>query len=135
PRDLEASLSILGEHGSVILGGHAVNRIDCWQFDVAQPEDDAIRAQASEDVPNVYGNGHADYLADVVDAILTHRRAAVEGEEGRKNVEILTAMYESAARGGAAVRPGDDVIVSRIGRSPDDTGPPRRRARRGRDER
>ena len=84
PRDLEASLSLLGEHGSVILGGNAVNRIDCWQFEIPEPEDDAIRAQASEDVPNVYGHGHTDYLAGVVQSILTHRRASVDGEEGRK---------------------------------------------------
>ena len=123
PRDLEASLSLLGEHGSVILGGNAVNRVDCWQFDVDEPEDAAVRAQASEDVPDVYGNGHAAYLAAVVEAIRTHRRAAVDGEEGRKNVEILTAMYESAARGGAAVRPGDDVVQARIGRAPEDADP------------
>jgi predicted dehydrogenase len=122
PRDLEASLSLLGEHGTVILGGNAVNRIDCWQFDVPEPEDDAVRAEASEEIPNVYGHGHTDYLAGVVRAILTHGRGAVDGEEGRKNVEILTAMYESAARGGASVRPGDEVVLARIGRPPDEAG-------------
>jgi predicted dehydrogenase len=116
PRDLEASLSILGEHGSVILGGNAVNRIDHWQFDPPAEEDRHIRAQTSEDVPNVYGHGHTDYLAGVVQSIVTGRPGDVEGEEGRKNVEILTALYESAARGGAAVPPGVEVVKARIGR-------------------
>jgi UDP-N-acetyl-2-amino-2-deoxyglucuronate dehydrogenase len=60
PSDLEASLSILGEHGTVILGGNAVNRIAHRQFDVETEEDDRIRAQASQEVPNVYGHGHVN---------------------------------------------------------------------------
>ncbi len=116
PDDLEASLSILGEHGTVILGGNAVNRIDHWQFDVETPEDDRIRQQASQEVPNVYGHGHVDYLAEVVQSILTSRPGQVEGAEGRKNVQILTALYESAARGGVPVRPGVRVLKARIGR-------------------
>ncbi len=116
PSDLDASLSILGEHGTVILGGNAVNRIAHWQFDVETEEDDRIRAQASQEVPNVYGHGHVDYLADVVRSILTGRPGQVEGDEGRKYVRILTAMYESAARGGVPVRPGARVVRARIGR-------------------
>jgi predicted dehydrogenase len=116
PNDLEASLSILGERGTVILGGNAVNRIDHWQLDPELPEDERIRAGASQDVPNVYGHGHVDYLAAVVRAILDHRSGLVEGEEGRKNVQILTALYESAARGGIPVRPGVRIRKARIGR-------------------
>jgi UDP-N-acetyl-2-amino-2-deoxyglucuronate dehydrogenase len=117
PSDLEASLSILGEHGTVILGGNAVNRITHWQFDTETEEDERIRAHASEDVPNVYGHGHTEYLADVVQAILTNRLGLVEGDEGRKNVQILTALYESAARGGVPVRPGVRLVKSRLGRA------------------
>ncbi len=116
PSDLEASLSILGECGTVILGGNAVNRIEHWQFDRELPEDEVIRAEASQDVPNVYGHGHVDYLCEVVQAILGNRAGLVEGEEGRKNVRILTALYESAARGGVPVRPGVRVRKARIGR-------------------
>lgn len=115
PNDLEASLSLLGEHGTVILGGNAVNRVDHWQFDAELPEDEQIRARASQDVPNVYGHGHVDYLADIVRSILDHRSGLVEGEEGRKNVQILTALYESAARGGLPVRPGTRIRKARIG--------------------
>jgi predicted dehydrogenase len=120
PTDLEASLSILGEHGSVILGGNAVNRIEHWQFDPELPEDAQVRAAASQDVPDVYGHGHGDYLAAVVRSILSNQSGMVEGAEGRKNVVILTALYESAARGGLPVRPGVRIRKARIGRrSPD----------------
>lgn len=115
PNDLEASLSILGEHGSVILGGNAVNRVEHWQFETSTPEDEQIRSQASQEVPNVYGHGHADYLAEVIQSILTGRPGQVEGGEGRKNVQILTTMYESAARGGVPLRPGARVVKARIG--------------------
>jgi UDP-N-acetyl-2-amino-2-deoxyglucuronate dehydrogenase len=115
PTDLEASLSILVEHGSVILGGSAVNRIGHWHFDPERPEDEQVRA-ASQDVPNVYGHGHADYLAEVVRSILSNQAGLVEGAEGHKNVVILTALYESAARGGVPVRPEVRIRKARIGR-------------------
>jgi len=117
PRDLEASLSLLGEGGSVILGGNAVNRVEHWQFEPELPEDEEVRAGASQDVPNVYGHGHVDYLAAVVRSVLGNQAGLVEGEEGRKNVQILAALYESAARGGVPVRPGKVRIRrTRIGR-------------------
>jgi UDP-N-acetyl-2-amino-2-deoxyglucuronate dehydrogenase len=115
PESLEGSLSLLGEHGSVVIGGHAVNRMDYWKFDQPQPEDEGMTHRASEEVPNVYGRGHGPYLASVAEAILQNRSGMVEGEEGRKNVAILTALYESAASGGAAVRPGAPVVHSRLG--------------------
>jgi len=118
PTDLEASLSLLGERGSVILGGNAVNRIEHWQFDPELPEDAHVRAAASQDVPNVYGHGHGDYLTAVVRSILGHHAGMVEGAEGRKNVAILTALYESAARGGVPVPPDVRIRKALIGRRP-----------------
>jgi len=116
PKNLEGSLSILGEKGSVVIGGVAVNQILLWEFCETQPEDDVIHQQASQAVPNVYGNGHAPYLRDIAEAILDNRPALVEGTEGRKNVEILTALYESAATQGARLNPGCPVVHSRLGR-------------------
>lgn len=116
PRDLEGSLSLLGEKGSVVIGGPAVNRILHWEFVDSRPEDETIRHEFSGDVPNVYGHGHGPYLADVVDAILNNRQRAVDAEEGKRNVEILTAVYESAALRGVAVRPDCLVVHSRLGR-------------------
>ena len=116
PRNLEGSLSILGEKGSVVIGGVAVNQVVLWEFSEPRPEDEVIHQEASQAVPNVYGNGHAPYLRDITEAILDNRPALIEGIEGRKNVEILTALYESAASNGARLSPGCPVVHSRLGR-------------------
>jgi UDP-N-acetyl-2-amino-2-deoxyglucuronate dehydrogenase len=116
PEDLEASISLLGETGSVIISGRAVNRIQYWKFATPEPDDASVVERFSVDVPNVYGHGHGPYLADVAKAILEKRPALVEGPEGLKNVRILTALYESAARDGARVRPGCRIVKSRLGR-------------------
>ena len=115
PEDLEGSLSLLGEHGSVIIGGHAVNKILYWKFAEERPEDAAVKQAFSQDVPNVYGRGHTPYLANVVAAVQSATPALVEAPEGRKNIQILTALYESAARGGAVVKPGCAIRRSRLG--------------------
>jgi len=115
PEDLEGSLSILGEKGSVILGGHAVNKIVYWRFAEERPEDAGIKEQFSQDVANVYGRGHTPYLANVIEAIRQNKPALVEGPEGKKNIQILTALYESAARNGRLVKPGCRITKSRLG--------------------
>ncbi len=115
PQDLEGSLSLLGEKGSVVLGGHAVNKVLYWGFNEPQPEDAEIQSRYSQDVPNVYGRGHTPYLAHVLEALHHGRPGMVEGNEGKKNVQILTALYESAARGGALLKPGATVRRSRLG--------------------
>lgn len=116
PKDLEGSLSLLGEKGSVIIGGHAVNRILHWDFVEKLPEDDRIREEFSQEVPNVYGHGHTPYLGNVIEAIVHEKPGLVEAYEGRKNIEILTALYESAAMDGATVYPGCPIKHSRLGR-------------------
>lgn len=115
PEDLEGSLSILGEKGSVIIGGRAVNEILYWKFKDEQPEDARMQNTSSQEIPNVYGHGHAPYLANVIDAILHDKPALVEAPEGKKNIEILTALYESAALGGKYVKPGCSIRQSKLG--------------------
>jgi UDP-N-acetyl-2-amino-2-deoxyglucuronate dehydrogenase len=117
PEDLEGSLSLLGENGSVVLGGHAVNRILYWRFAREEPIDVEIHHRHSQDIPNVYGRGHLPYLANVIEAIQQNKPGLVEGPEGKKNVEILTALYESAAQGGKRVKPGCRIRASRLGKS------------------
>jgi predicted dehydrogenase len=116
PLDLEGSLSILGEKGSVVIGGHAVNKILQWGFSEPRPEDEKIRELFSQEVPNVYGRGHTPYLASVIESIRHKKPGLVEGHEGRKNIQILTALYESAARGGAMLKPGCTIRRSRLGK-------------------
>jgi predicted dehydrogenase len=119
PDDLEGSLSLLGEKGSVVIGGMAVNHIVHWKFDAEQPGDKEIQRH-SQDVPNVYGKGHQPYLGQVIEAITQNKPGLVEGAEGRKNIQILTAMYESAARGGQVVKPGCRILRSLLGKAPEE---------------
>jgi predicted dehydrogenase len=115
PEDLEASLSILGEKGSVIIGGRAVNRILYWKFTEPLPEDETIMQKFSQEVDHVYGLGHGPYYANVCAAILENKPGLVEGAEGKKNIEILSALYESAACGGEAKAPGCKIVKSKLG--------------------
>ncbi|MDQ2105339.1 Gfo/Idh/MocA family protein [Azospirillum isscasi] len=99
PKDLEGSLSILGETGSVEIGGFAVNEIRTWQFVDSRPEDQAAAEATRTNPPDVYGFGHTAYLNDVVNCIRTGGKALVDGLEGRKSLELISAIYESVATG------------------------------------
>lgn len=100
PRDLEGSLSILGENGTVEIGGFAVNQMKTWEFeDATDEEKEDVFATAAENPPNVYGFGHKRYLEDVIHAIESGGRALVDGLEGRKSLELINAIYESAETG------------------------------------
>ena len=116
PTDLEGSLSLLGEKGSVIIGGPAVNRILHWSFEQKAPGDDEVKERFSQEVPNVYGRGHGPFVAHVIQAIRSGQPFMMDAPEGRKNIQILTALYESAARKGALVKPGCPIRKSRLGR-------------------
>jgi hypothetical protein len=107
----------MGENGSVVLGGVAVNRIDYWRFREETLFDKDIQRQFSQKVPNVYGHGHTPYLAHVTEAILQDKPGLVEGEEAKKTVRFLTCLYESAAMGGAAVVPGQEIMHTPLGMS------------------
>lgn len=112
PEDLEGSMSLLGEKGSVIIGGPAVNIIECWKFVDPLPEDDEIIARFSQDVPDVYGHGHLPYLRQAMTSLLNGAPGPVEGgADGKTNINLLTALYESAARGGEPVTL--DTVVER----------------------
>ena len=69
----------------------------------------------SQEVPNVYGHGHLPYLANVIEAITQNKPGLVEAPEGKKNIEILTALYESACAGGQTVHPGCPIKLSKLG--------------------
>jgi UDP-N-acetyl-2-amino-2-deoxyglucuronate dehydrogenase len=97
PKDLEGSLSILGSGGSVEIGGFAVNEMRVWHFVDTQPED--TNAMTSEQPPNVYGFGHKAYLEHVVDCIHNKKSALVDGLEGRRSLELITAIYEAIETG------------------------------------
>lgn len=99
PRDLEGSVSLLGEKGTVEVGGFAVNEMKVWNFAESIPEDQEVLQKYRQNPPNVYGFGHQAYLDHVVDAIQNNTPALVDGIEGRKSLEFILAMYESIKTG------------------------------------
>jgi predicted dehydrogenase len=99
PKDLEGSLSILGERGTVVIGGFAVNEMQTWEFE-DEAEDDALaRTEYSVNPPNVYGFGHQAYYEHVVSCLRSGAPALVDGLEGRRSLEVITALYESIETG------------------------------------
>lgn len=99
PDNLEGSLSILGEKGSVEVAGFAVNEIRTWRFADPRPEDADMQDRARSNPPDVYGFGHAAYLRNVVECIHHGGKALVDGLEGRKSLELISAIYESIFSG------------------------------------
>lgn len=99
PKDLEGSLSILGERGTVEIGGFAVNQMKVWQFIDPRPEDGEVLERYSVNPPSVYGFGHKAYLEHVIRCIRDGGKALVDGLEGRKSLELIMAIYESAETG------------------------------------
>ena len=94
PNDLEGSISILGEKGSVVIGGFFMNELVTWNFQDKRPGDDEIFQQFGKN-PSANAYNHGEYLRDVVAALQTKKAALVDGLEGRKSLELITALYES----------------------------------------
>lgn len=94
PKDLEGSLSILGEKGAVEIGGFAVNKIRHWQFSEAHDLDKDVMEKFSVNPPNVYGFGHQAYYEHVVKCLSDQSPALVDGLQGRKSLELISALYE-----------------------------------------
>jgi UDP-N-acetyl-2-amino-2-deoxyglucuronate dehydrogenase len=99
PIDLEGSLSILGEKGTVEIAGFAVNQIRHWRFVDELASDKDVMEKYSVNPPNVYGFGHQAYYQHVIDCLLNQRAALVDGLEGRKSLELISALYESIETG------------------------------------
>jgi predicted dehydrogenase len=99
PVDLEGSISILGEHGTVEIGGFAANEMKTWRFSKPLPGDERVMAEFSVNPPNVYGFGHRAYYEHVVHSITHSKQQLVDGLEGRKSLEMISAIYESVETG------------------------------------
>lgn len=98
PKNLEGSITILGEKGTVRIGGVAVNEIQEWQFADVRPEDEGVKA-ASYATTSVYGFGHPLYYQNVVDVLRGRAEPETDGRSGLKSLELLVAMYRSAKEG------------------------------------
>ncbi|WP_426441668.1 Gfo/Idh/MocA family protein [Bradyrhizobium genosp. P] len=99
PHDLEGSLSILGEKGVVEIAGFAVNQIRHWRFVDETPFDKDVVEKFSVNPPDIYGFGHRAYYQHVVDCLINQRAALVDGLEGRKSLELISALYEGIETG------------------------------------
>jgi UDP-N-acetyl-2-amino-2-deoxyglucuronate dehydrogenase len=98
PRNLEGSFTLLGERGSVKLGGTAVNRIETWQF-ADYDDDDKLVEAANTAPPSVYGFGHEPYYRNVLKVLRGEAAADTDGRSGRKSLELILGIYESAKTG------------------------------------
>ena len=99
PTNLEGSISVLGENGTVVVGGVAVNKMQSWIFENEIEGDDKVLEKYSVNPPNVYGFGHQAYYEHVVDCISTGSQNLVDGLQGRKSIELISAIYESIETG------------------------------------
>lgn len=104
PKNYEGSITILGEKGTVRIGGVAVNQIQHWQFSDHLPEDDKV-AEASYATTSVYGFGHPLYYDNIIKTLRGEARAKTDGREGLKSLELLIAMYLSARDGNRVALP------------------------------
>lgn len=102
PTNLNETLSLFGTKGTVVIGGIATNKIETWRFadaaDIGDSEDKVLNPN-EKDPPSVYGYGHSQLFADVLDSIETGKELVVSGEKGKKALEIILAIYKSQKTG------------------------------------
>lgn len=98
PKNLEGFITILGENGTVRVGGVAVNEIQHWEF-ADESEDDALLEKASYESTSVYGFGHPLYYDNVIRVLRGEREPDTDGREGLRSLELLIAAYLSARDG------------------------------------
>lgn len=98
PQNLEGSITVLGEKGTVRIGGVAVNDIQLWQFDESRDYDSQIQL-ANYETTSVYGFGHPLYYKNVIDVLRGEAEPETDGREGLKSLELLIAAYLSARDG------------------------------------
>ena len=107
PKNLEETLYLFGETGTVKVGGTSTNNLDVWNFADETDEDEANKG-LKEATSNVYGNGHTSLYADVIDAIENDREPYVNALAGRNALEIVLAIYKSQKTGEPVKLPLDD---------------------------
>lgn len=100
PQNLEETLYVFGEKGTVKIGGTSTNNIDIWNFS-DETEADLQNKEFKERTSNVYGNGHTNLFADVIDAVKNDRKPYVDAWAGRDALELVLAIYKSQKEGKA----------------------------------
>jgi len=98
PQNLEGSITVIGEKGTVRIGGIAVNEIQHWVFADKRPEDDKVK-EASYQTTSVYGFGHPLYYENVIATLRGEAEPETDGREGLRSLELLVAIYQAARDG------------------------------------
>lgn len=111
PSNLEETLYIFGEKGTVKAGGQSVNIIEEWKFADLLDNPKTVKERFHENPPNIYGYGHTPLYADVINAIENDRQPYVTAMEGKKALELVLAIYKSAAEGHAVKLPLEDCAT------------------------
>ena len=102
PRNLNETLSLFGETGSVVIGGLAVNKMETWRFkdsEIIGDTEEKVLNPNEKDPDTIYGYGHSGLFADFVDAVDKDREPFINGEEGKKALELILALYKSMKEG------------------------------------
>ncbi len=99
PQNLEETLYLFGEKGTVKAGGQSVNVIEEWRFSDMLDDPDEVKRQFHENPPNVYGYGHTPLYADVIQSIKDDKKPYVDAEAGKRALELVLAIYKSASEG------------------------------------
>lgn len=107
PQNLEETLYIFGENGTVKIGGTSTNNIDVWDF-ADETEADSENKGLKEETSNVYGNGHTSLFADVIEAIKNDRTPYVDAVAGRNALEVILSIYKSQKTGKVVKLPLDN---------------------------
>ena len=110
PQNLEETLYLFGETGTVKIGGKSTTNIDVWRF-ADETEDDQAKCGLVEPTSNVYGNGHTSLYADMIEAIQQNRKPYIDADAGCNAVEMVLAIYQSAATGMPVKLPLGDVAA------------------------
>ena len=99
PKNLEETLYLFGDKGTIKAGGASVNKIEEWNFSDLLDDAEAVKAEFAENPPNVYGFGHTPLYADMIHAIEYGHDPLVTAEDGKKALAMILAIYKSAAEG------------------------------------
>lgn len=111
PHNLEETLYLFGSDGTVKAGGKSVNTIEEWDFRDGRGDPATIKMEFAENPPNVYGFGHTPLYADVIDAIRNDRAPYVDGRAGMRALELVLAIYQSAATHAPVTLPLQDCAT------------------------
>jgi UDP-N-acetyl-2-amino-2-deoxyglucuronate dehydrogenase len=98
PRNWEGSITIIGEKGTAKIGGTAVNKVEHWAF-AEYDDDDKLIETAGTNPPTVYGFGHEGYYRNVLSVLRGEAQPDTDGRAGRKSLELILGIYESAKTG------------------------------------